>query len=110
MSDQLERFTSKRIGSQGDSSSSGRILPIGSLVAVVVSIVGSIVGHGALPAQMRIHWTFGLGPYYGPEFAPTLWILTLFPVLTIAVALGANWVLARFRNSGELAVLRPSTR
>lgn len=57
-------------------------------VAVLLSTLVSLVGYGLLPAEMRIHWTLGSGPYYGPEFAPTAVVLALFPVLIGVVSLG----------------------
>jgi hypothetical protein len=68
--------------------------PLASAVAVALSVATSALGSLALPAQVRIHWTLGRGPYYGPETAPTVAVLVLFPVLVAGVALGAR----RFRG------------
>jgi len=54
-------------------------------------VLGSLVAAGLLPDRVRIHWTLGLGWYYGPEFAPTLLVLAVFPVIVGATALGGYW-------------------
>jgi hypothetical protein len=55
---------------------------------------------------MRIHWTLGAGPYYGPEFAPTTVVLAAFPLLVAVTALGAYWGGARLRDSEGFATVR----
>jgi uncharacterized membrane protein len=90
----------------GDSSDSSRGLVGGSLGIVLSSAAGSIVGHGMLPEQMRIHWTLGMGPYYGPEFAPNLLVLTLFPVLITGTAVLAYVIDARLRDAVGFAAIR----
>jgi hypothetical protein len=71
---------------------------LGSVTAVLVSTLTSVVGYLTLPAEMQIHWTLGAGPYYGPEFAPTAAVLAVFPVLLGAVALGARWVASKLSH------------
>jgi uncharacterized membrane protein len=65
---------------------------------MLVSALTSIVGYQMLPAEMRIHWTVGSGPYYGPEFAPTVVVLAAFPVIIGVVALGANWLASKLSH------------
>ncbi len=69
------------------------LLQWGSLATVLASVLVSALSYGPLPNSVRIHWTLGAGEYYGPEFAPTVLVLGLFPV---AVGLGAllGWGLA----------------
>jgi len=81
--------------------SDGSLAALGSVTAVLASVLTSIVGYQMLPAEMQIHWTLGSGPYYGPEFAPTVVVLAAFPVVIGVVALGANWLANRL--SQELA-------
>lgn len=79
----------------------------GSLGMALLSAVGSIIAYGMLPAQIRIHWTLGMGPYYGPEFAPTVLILILFPVLIAGTAVLASSVDVLLDHSAEFAAIRP---
>lgn len=74
---------------------------------MATSVLGSVLGHSMLPAQVRIHWTLGFGPYYGPEFAPKLVVLVLFPVLTLGVALVGRLFVLRVRASDAFADVRP---
>jgi len=90
----------------GDGGGSGP-LAVGCLVAVLSSVAVSVVAHGTLPSTMRIHWSFGLGPYYGPEFAPTTVVLGGFSLLVTATALGAYWIGARLRRHDAFASVRP---
>jgi len=90
-----------------DGSGDGRLLAIGSLGAVLLSAVVSGAAYGLLPDRIRIHWTLGMGPYYGPEFAPTVLVLTGFPLLVAVTALGAYWVGARLGRSEGFAAVRP---
>lgn len=84
----------------------GRLLVVGCLTLTVASLATSYLASGALPDQFRIHWTLGMGPYYGPEFAPAVLILTLFPAIVGTVAAGA-WVLdALFARAEALAPVR----
>jgi hypothetical protein len=92
----------------GDESPGGsRLLAVGSLGAVLLSVLGSLVAAAMLPDRVRIHWTLGLGSYYGPEFAPTVLVLAVFPVVVGATALGAYWGAGRLSHSDEFATLRP---
>jgi len=85
-----------------------RLLRGGSFATVAMSVIGSLVSYGILPDQMRIHWTLGLGSYYGPEFAPTWLVLVLFPALILGGALAGGWVMARFREiDGAKSSARP---
>lgn len=93
--------------SSSDAGSGGsQFLVLGSL-GVVLSAVLSSIAYGMLPVQMRIHWTLGMGPYYGPEFAPTLAVLGGFPLLIAGLALGANWLDALLHRSEDFAAIRP---
>lgn len=76
-----------------------RTLSFGHLAVVIASVVTSLVGYSVSPAELRIHWTLGAGPYYGPEFAPTWTVLTAFPVLIASGALVAGWASTRLRSS-----------
>ena len=96
-----------RLESADQQPASGGEFALGSIGAVLLSTVGSVVASGMLPARVRIHWTLGLGSYYGPEFAPTLLVLTAFPVVIAATAFGACWVAARGRHTDKFATLRP---
>lgn len=91
----------------GTSDNSRRILAGGGYGIGLVSALCSVIAHGMLPEQMRIHWTLGIGPYYGPEFASTVLMLTVFPV-GIAVAASLTCVVdARLRDAPPFAGLRP---
>jgi hypothetical protein len=83
------------------------LLAGGSLVMVLLSAVGSVIADGMLPEQLRIHWTLGMGPYYGPEFAPTVLILILFPVLIAGTAVLANTLDALLHDTAEFGAIRP---
>jgi len=73
----------------------------------MLSTVVSSIAYGFLPDQMRVHWTLGMGPYYGPEFAPTNVALTAFPLLVAVTALGAHWGGVQVIDSEEFAAVRP---
>lgn len=89
-----------------DNSGSGPVLVGGSLGMVLLSTIGSIIAYGMLPEQMRIHWTLGMGPYYGPEFAPTLLILTLFPLIVFGTAVLACVADALLNETADFAAVR----
>lgn len=72
-----------------------------------MSAVESTVAYGVLPDRMRIHWTLGMGTYYGPETAPTVLVLAAFPALITSIALGAYWIAGRLRSSEAFAAVRP---
>ncbi|OYR49298.1 MULTISPECIES: hypothetical protein [unclassified Halorubrum] len=84
-----------------------RVLSAGSLAMVLLSAVGSVIAYGMLAEQLRIHWTLGMGPYYGPEFASTPLILTLFPVLVAATAVLACALDALLHDTAEFGAIRP---
>ena len=83
-----------------DDRGQGWVLPVGSAVAVLASAVASVLSYGVLPDSVRIHWTLGMGPYYGPEFAPKPVVLAVFP-LTVAAVAAVGWGLAVTLNSVE---------
>jgi hypothetical protein len=80
-----------------------RPLQIGGLIAVCASIALSVLSYGWFPEAMRIHWTFGYGPYYGPEFAPTAVVLALFPALVVGVLAGSALLAQQLRNDASFA-------
>jgi hypothetical protein len=84
-----------------------RLLAFGSLATVAVSALVSLAGYGLLPSRIRIHWSLGLGPYYGPEFAPTALVLALFPALVAAGALGGRWGIRRLDRDARSEGVRP---
>lgn len=95
------------LAGSNDGSSPSRALTGGSLGIVLLSVVASITAYVVLPEQMRIHWTLGMGPYYGPEVAPTLLVLSLFPVLISGVAAIAAAADALLGDTAELATIHP---
>jgi len=96
------RQRSPEDGNPGDS----RFLTIVGFAAVLLSTVVSSAAYGLLPNQIRIHWTLGTGPYYGPEFAPTIVVFTAFPLLVAVTALGGYWGGVRLRHSEAFAAVR----
>jgi hypothetical protein len=58
-----------------------------------------------LSARVRIHWSLGF-PYYGPEFAPKVVLLSLFPAVIICTALGTYWIATRHLSSEEFVETR----
>jgi hypothetical protein len=86
---------------------SGTALTVGSLAVVVASAVGSAAAYTVLPDRLRIHWTLGMGPYYGPEVAPKPLLLILFPLLITGLALVGRWAVIRARTIDEVATARP---
>jgi hypothetical protein len=84
-----------------------RPLRIGGLIAVCASIALSVLSYGRLPESMRIHWTFGYGPYYGPEFAPTAVVLALFPALVVGVLAGSALLARQLRNDPSFESVQP---
>ncbi|WP_435095082.1 hypothetical protein [Halorubrum sp. N11] len=104
--DSQSESTSTQPGSDKDSSGS-RLLALADVGITLLSIALSSFAHGFLPEQMRIHWTLGLGPYYGPEFVPTLVVLIAFPVIIAGIALGTYWLDARLQHIEEFAAIRP---
>lgn len=99
--------SSTRQRSPGDGNPDDRrCLAIVSFAAVLLSTVVSSTAYGLLPNQIRIHWTLGMGPYYGPEFAPTIVVLTVFPLLVAVTALGGYWGGVQLRHSEAFAAVR----
>lgn len=90
-----------------ETSGNGHRFALSCLGAVALSAVGSLVTAGMLPARVRIHWTLGLGPYYGPEFAPTPLVLTVFPVVIGATACSGYWIASRGEPSDTVPTRRP---
>lgn len=86
---------------------SGTALNVGSFVVVVASAVGSAAAYTVLPDRLRIHWTLGMGPYYGPEVAPKPLLLVLFPLSIAGLALVGRWAVTRVRTIDEVAAARP---
>ena len=99
--------SSTRQRSPGDGNSGdGRFLAIVGFAAVLLSTVVSSASYGLLPNQIRVHWTLGTGPYYGPEFAPAIVVFTAFPLLVAVTALGGYWGRVRLRHSEAFAAVR----
>lgn len=101
------RLVSSPTGRDADDAGGGRALGLGGLAAVLLSVSVSVVGYGVLPGRLRIHWTAGMGPYYGPEFAPSLLVLALFPALVAGIAVGAYWLAAWLHRFEEFGAVRP---
>lgn len=81
-----------------------------SLGIVFLSIVTSFVAYGRLGETVRIRWTVGTYPQYGPQHAPTILVLTAFPVILAGLFLGASALrtyLERTQNSQELDRILP---
>lgn len=104
MSDPL---TSKRRPSTDPPGDGRRLLTVGSSTLTAASLLASLVAHAALPARLRIHWTLGIGEYYGPEFAPTSLVLALFPLLIAGGAIGGWLLVTALRDVSEPADARP---
>lgn len=82
-------------------------LSVGSLAAVLASSLGSALAAGVAPEVLRIHWTLGAGPYYGPEFAPAWVVLGAFPLLIGGLALVAHRVGALAAGTDSFDPVRP---
>lgn len=95
------RQSLERTGSDGSGDGTSTVLTMGGVAATVLSIVGSLVAYGLLPETIRIHWTLGAGPYYGPEHAPTAPVLLAFPALVATLAIGARRLAARLERTDE---------
>lgn len=70
------------------------------LAALLASVAGSVVAFVPLPEQVQVHWALGAGSYYGPESAPKLLVVALFPAIVAALALGAYWLGNRLETEG----------
>ncbi|MDZ5812911.1 hypothetical protein U4E84_16345 [Halorubrum sp. AD140] len=103
--DSQSESTSIRSGS--DDAGGSRPLALAGIGIIALSAALSGLAYGALPEQMRIHWTLGMGPYYGPEFVPTPAVLTGFPVLIAGVALGSYWLETRLRRTEGFDAVSP---
>lgn len=90
MLDHATSVDSTDVEQPDDDRAEGRLLPLGSVAATLVSALVSVLAYGPLPDSVRIHWTLGAGEYYGPEFAPTALVLGLFPV-AVALAALVGW-------------------
>jgi uncharacterized membrane protein len=84
-----------------------RPLRAGGLIAVCASIALSVLSYGILPEPMRIHWQFGYGPYYGPEFAPTAVVLAAFPVALTGILVGSSLLARKLREDDSFEAIRP---
>ena len=62
------------------------------LLPVFASVALSIVSYGHLGEMVRIRWTVGSYHHYGPEYASTLGVLVAFPLIVVALFLGAYWI------------------
>lgn len=84
-----------------------RPLQAGGFIAACASIALSVLSYGHLPESMRIHWQFGYGPFYGPEFAPTAIVLALFPALVVGVLAGSALLASRLRKDPSFESVQP---
>ncbi|MFB6172744.1 MAG: hypothetical protein ABEJ23_09440 [Haloarculaceae archaeon] len=84
----------------------GRSLRAGGAVVLLSSIVVSALSFGALPVRVRVHWTFGSGPYYGPEFVGRAVVPILFPLLVAVLFAGTTWLAARLERAGAFGSAR----
>ncbi|WP_115864404.1 hypothetical protein [Halorussus litoreus] len=92
------------MGAHTDSTSTDRTNPYSSLgkwVLVLASVATSVAAYARLPETIRIRWTVGTYPQYGPEHAPTLLVLAAFPAVVVALALGARWLRTFLDRTGE---------
>lgn len=71
---------------------------LGGLLVVLASIVVSFVARGLLPASVRIRWA--VGTHYGPEYAPTLLVLSAFPATIALLYVGFRLLGRRLENAG----------
>ena len=95
-----------QLRSGDDGTGGSRLLVIGSFCFTLLSSAGSLIAYGMVPDQLRIHWTLGMGPYYGPEFAPTGALLALFPVFVLTVGVGAHWANTELQGTDTRDVVR----
>lgn len=99
--------TNDRPGSDDGGGGGNRPLASAGVAVTALSAALSGLTYGLLPDRLRIHWTLGAGPYYGPEFAPTPAVLIGFPALVAGLAIGAYWLDARLRRTEGFAAARP---
>ena len=104
--DSRSESTSAR-SERDDGDGGSRPLALAGIGITVLSAALSALTYGLLPDRLRVHWTLGAGPYYGPEFAPTPAVLIGFPALIAGLALGTYWLDTRLRRTEEFAAARP---
>lgn len=63
---------------------------LGGIGIVMLSIVSSLLAYGRLGETVRIRWTIGNYPQYSPEHAPTVLVLTTFPIVIAGLYIGAR--------------------
>jgi len=97
----MAEHTSGRRDVSRSKAEGSRSLSVGGVLTVAASLLGSVVGYAVVPAQMRVHYTLGLGPYYGPELLPRAVVLVAFPALVVALAVGARLLAGRLRGTPE---------
>lgn len=68
----------------------------------MLSIVSSILAYGPLGETIRIRWTIGNYPQYSPEYAPTVLVLTAFPIVLASLYVGAHGFNVYLERSQEL--------
>jgi uncharacterized membrane protein len=81
-----------------------RLADAGALLTLLASIAMGVFAYGVLPNSLRIHWG---GPYYGPEFAPKLLVLALFPVLAGVLFVGLRVIAVQLDRFEEFETVRP---
>lgn len=84
------------------SSERARLTSLGGLVVVLASTVLSIASYAPLAETVRIHWKIGAYRHYGPEHAPTLFVLVVFPVIVTGLYVGARWLRNDLERSGDI--------
>lgn len=99
-----DRSSPRRTDQDGDRRA---VLNFGTAAVIAMSLCISLASYGALPSQLRIHWTLGAGPYVGPEFAPTVLVMVTFPVLVAALAVYGRAVILRVRAGTRHGPTRP---
>lgn len=67
-----------------------RLSAPGGIVFVLASIALSVVSYGSLAEVIRIRWTIGTYPHYGPEYMSTLSVLIVFPVVITGLYVGSR--------------------
>lgn len=72
---------------------------------MVISIIISIVSYNALGEMTRIRWT--IGTYYGPEYAPTVAVVAVFPVFVVALYVGFRWLRRYLEKAKEFESVSP---
>lgn len=75
---------------------------LGGFGIVLTSILTSVVAYGHLGETVRIRWTIGTYQQYGPEHAPTVIVLTSFPIVLAGIHLGARGLRTYLERSQDL--------